>query len=269
VVSRDWLVPIGRFARSCRLSIKALRHWDEQGLLVPAHVDVGSGYRYYSRAQAPDALAIGMLRSLGLGLPAIRAILAAPPAERGQLLTAEANRMARELARREHALGAIQRLTESGSLWPYEISIRHEEPIVVARRQVETSVDDLVPDTTALVYALMAELRDAGREPRMPILCMNGEPDAEERFVAHACAAFDPPAPPLPHGVIDELPGGPMAWLTHRGSYEELGVAYHALHAWVQEHGHEPRSLVREIYLNDPADVPPEALLTELWLPVG
>lgn len=269
MAARDYLMPIGRFARSCRLSIKALRHWDEQGLLAPAHVDVGSGYRYYSRAQAPVALAIGMLRSLGLGLPAIRAILAAEPAARQQLLADEADRMARELARRQHAVRAIQRLTASGSLLPYEVGIRHEAPLVVARRRVVTTTDDLVPDTTALVYALMAELRDAGREPRMPIFCMNEEPDGEERFVAHACAGFDPPAPRLPHADIDELPGGPMAWLTHRGSYEELGVAYHALHAWVQEHGHEPRGLVREVYLNDPADVPPEALLTELWLPVA
>jgi len=37
----------------------------------------------------------------------------------------------------------------------------------------------------------------------------------------------------------------------------------------VQEHGHQPRGLVREIYLNDPEDVGPDDLLTELWLPVG
>jgi hypothetical protein len=35
----ETLMPIGRFSKSCRLSIKALRHYDEQGLLRPAHVD--------------------------------------------------------------------------------------------------------------------------------------------------------------------------------------------------------------------------------------
>ena len=30
-----------------------------------------------------------------------------------------------------------------------------------------------------------------------------------------------------------------MAWLTHKGAYEELGLAYHALLAWAQERGHE------------------------------
>jgi hypothetical protein len=57
------LMPIGRFARSCRLSIKALRHYDSEGLLAPAHIDPFSGYRYYARSQARDAILIAMLRS--------------------------------------------------------------------------------------------------------------------------------------------------------------------------------------------------------------
>ena len=55
------LMPIGRFARSCRLSVKALRHYDELGLLEPALVDPQSGYRYYERAQARQAVMIGIL----------------------------------------------------------------------------------------------------------------------------------------------------------------------------------------------------------------
>lgn len=42
------LVPIGRFSRLCGLTVKALRHYDEIGLLKPARVDGSTGYRYYS-----------------------------------------------------------------------------------------------------------------------------------------------------------------------------------------------------------------------------
>ncbi|HEY6558187.1 MAG TPA: GyrI-like domain-containing protein [Polyangiaceae bacterium] len=49
---------------------------------------------------------------------------------------------------------------------------------------------------------------------------------------------------------------------------EELGLAHHALHAWAQEHEHAQAGDVREIYLNDPATVPPEELVTEVLLPV-
>ena len=44
-------ISIGEFARRSRLSLKALRLYDERGVLVPARVDRASGYRYYDTAQ--------------------------------------------------------------------------------------------------------------------------------------------------------------------------------------------------------------------------
>ncbi len=41
----DDLLPIGRFARLCRLSVKQLRHYDDLGILSPAWTDPASGYR--------------------------------------------------------------------------------------------------------------------------------------------------------------------------------------------------------------------------------
>jgi DNA-binding transcriptional MerR regulator len=88
-------MPIGRFARACRLSVKALRHYDEEQLLRPAHVDERTGYRYYTREQVRDAVTIGMLRGLGIGIPIIRQFLAGGPAERSAMLHAEAARIER------------------------------------------------------------------------------------------------------------------------------------------------------------------------------
>ncbi|HEY3894824.1 MAG TPA: MerR family transcriptional regulator [Pseudonocardiaceae bacterium] len=46
---------IGEFARASRLTQKALRLYDELGLLPPAHVDPRSGYRTYDLAQLERA----------------------------------------------------------------------------------------------------------------------------------------------------------------------------------------------------------------------
>lgn len=43
------LLSIGRFARLSGLSIGALRHYDEIGLLAPAETDRVTGYRRYRR----------------------------------------------------------------------------------------------------------------------------------------------------------------------------------------------------------------------------
>jgi DNA-binding transcriptional MerR regulator len=58
------LPSIGRFARHTGLTVKALRHYDAEGLLSPAHVDEWTGYRYYTVEQAAEAVAIRRLREL-------------------------------------------------------------------------------------------------------------------------------------------------------------------------------------------------------------
>ena len=261
-------MPIGRFARACRLSIKALRHYDEERLLRPAHVDERTGYRYYTREQVRDAVTIGMLRGLGIGIPTVRRFLAGGAAERTAILDDEAQRIEREMAQRRFALEAIARFGSTGTLAPYEVAIRQMEPLQVAERRVVTNAEDLIIDTTVLIYSLFDELRAAGREVLSPVFCMNDDSASEEHIVVHACVRVVVPVSDLPQARIVDVPGGEFAAVTHIGPYEELGLAYHALYAWAQEHGHEPRGLVREIYVNDPANVRPEALQTDLLLPL-
>ena len=55
---------IGEFARRSRLSAKALRLYDELGLLPPARVDEDSGYRFYGAGQLKQARLIAALRQL-------------------------------------------------------------------------------------------------------------------------------------------------------------------------------------------------------------
>jgi len=261
------LMPIGRFAASVRLSVKALRHYDELGLLAPAFVDAATGYRYYAPAQARAAVLIGMLRELDLPLASIRRALAAKPAELRRLLAAEADRLEHDLVQRERALRSVRHLARAGSLTPYEISLREAAPLRVARRTLDTTVDRLVPESSAAIYALLADLRQAGWKEAGPIFCENEDPKEDGRQRIYVCAAVDAQQA-LPEAELLELPGGAFARLLHTGPFETLGLAYHALHAFAQERGHERRGPMREIYVNDPADVAPEAIETEVWMPI-
>ncbi|QGK70533.1 MerR family transcriptional regulator [Allosaccharopolyspora coralli] len=67
---------IGAFARAVRLSPKALRLYDELGLLHPARVDPHSGYRYYTENQLEHARLVSWLRRLGMPLTRIRTVCA-------------------------------------------------------------------------------------------------------------------------------------------------------------------------------------------------
>jgi protein phosphatase len=70
------LVTIGAFARLCRLSAKALRRYDELGLLRPALVDPVNGYRYYAAEQVETARLVAWLRRIGMPLNRIEEVVA-------------------------------------------------------------------------------------------------------------------------------------------------------------------------------------------------
>jgi DNA-binding transcriptional MerR regulator len=74
------LMTIGEFAREARLSQKALRHYDELGLLAPARVDPDSGYRFYRPDQLAQASLVASLRQIGVSLAEIKVIIGLPPA---------------------------------------------------------------------------------------------------------------------------------------------------------------------------------------------
>jgi protein phosphatase len=78
------LLTIGTFAKASRLSPKALRLYDELGLLPPARVDPVTGYRLYAPEQLDQARLVAWLRRLGMPLARIQHVctLEAGPAAR-------------------------------------------------------------------------------------------------------------------------------------------------------------------------------------------
>lgn len=102
---------IGSFAQATGLSAKALRLYDDLGLLRPAQVDPDSGYRRYDPAQLTDARLIGLLRRADLPLNDIRLLLDTPAPERPAALRAHLARLDHlHRERRDLTLYLISRL---------------------------------------------------------------------------------------------------------------------------------------------------------------
>jgi DNA-binding transcriptional MerR regulator len=111
------LMSIGEFARQSRLSPKALRLYDELGLLAPARVDDSSGSRFYDARQLEQARLVAQLRQLQIPLAEIKVILGLEPAaaaERiGELWAAVEGEHS---ARRELAARLVDRLSGTRSV---------------------------------------------------------------------------------------------------------------------------------------------------------
>lgn len=65
------MLRIGDFSRLSGVSIKALRHYDDIGLLRPAAIDEDTSYRHYTGSQLVLARRIAALRDLGFSLSEI------------------------------------------------------------------------------------------------------------------------------------------------------------------------------------------------------
>ena len=111
----DAELSIGAFSRMTFLSVKALRHYHEIGLLAPVSVDPGSGYRRYSVAQVPIAQVIRRLRDLGMPLGEIGTIVRAPDIDtRNAAIIAHLERMEDSLARTRETVASLRALLERG-----------------------------------------------------------------------------------------------------------------------------------------------------------
>jgi protein phosphatase len=107
----DDLMTIGEFSDRSGLSAKRLRTYAAEGLLAPAAVDPGSGYRYYSPGQLADARLIDALRQAGVPLADIRAFRRQPSQE---VLDAWARQLEADSSHRRGALTHARRLLAGG-----------------------------------------------------------------------------------------------------------------------------------------------------------
>jgi DNA-binding transcriptional MerR regulator len=270
------LLPIGRFSRLCGLTVKALRHYDEIGLLEPARVEESTGYRYYSLEQLRDADAITRLRALDVPLEECKAILAErDPGGVHARLTAHRSKLEARQAELQRSLDALAKLVEEHeSLTPARTPLEKVEVKNLAGQAAltmrsRTTPDDLDPVISESINGVAAYMDELGARRAGPPFTMSSDPDGEGMIEV---SIGWPTAEPMPgRGRVESvlLPSGKVAWAVYRGPYSGLSGAYRALYEWIVEQGHEIASDPREIYYTDPDEVPdPTEYVTGIIWPI-
>ncbi|HET9906543.1 MAG TPA: helix-turn-helix domain-containing protein [Anaerolineales bacterium] len=69
------MLKVGEFSRLSQVTIKTLHHYDELGLIKPAHIDPITNYRFYTLEQLPRIHRIMALKEMGLSLEQIGLML--------------------------------------------------------------------------------------------------------------------------------------------------------------------------------------------------
>jgi DNA-binding transcriptional MerR regulator len=265
------LLSIGDFSRMTHLSVKALRHYHDVGLLEPAEVDRSSGYRFYEASQVPVAQVIRRFRDLGMPVDEVKAVLTAPDVTtRNQVIVAHLERMEEQLAHTQATVASLRAVLE-GPRVQAPVEYRSVPPTTtLAIREMTTAADMESSWWTDAFITLRKAIEETGVSRAGPDGCLysnemfeleEGEMVAFVPVTGHAVG--------LGRVQVYELPAVELAIMVHEGTYDELDRTYGALGTYVAERALGVDGPIRELYVVSPLDVEDVgALRTEVGWPV-
>ena len=267
---------IGDFSRLAQVTIKTLRYYSKLGLLQPRWIDRYSGYRYYTLDQLPRLNRILALKDLGFSLDQIQQVLRdeLPTAELRGMLKAKQAELERhirsEQARLDRVEARLRQIEREGCLPPYEVVLKTvaPQPVIGVRRVVAHS---------SALKTLFAELErtlkpfSLPRDPHYQGMAIYYDGEYREREMdVEAAVPLMRASRPVGNTRVHTLPGSEVSACTiHQGGLDEIGEAYEALLAWVEQNGYQVTGPNRDLYLHGPSQTQEAAeTVTEVQFPV-
>jgi DNA-binding transcriptional MerR regulator len=265
------LLTIGDFSRMTHLSVKALRHYHDVGLLEPTEVDRSSGYRFYDASLVPVAQVIRRFRDLGMPVDEVKAVLAAPDVDtRNKVIVAHLERMEAELEQTKATVASLRNVLEAPVARPVTFRSVPAQPALLIREHVTHA--DMEAWWIGCFQELRQALADAGpaAERVGPDACLYPSEmfeDEEGEMVAYVPVTGQPDC--SGRVQLGEIPAVELAIMNHEGPYDDLDRTYGAVGTFVAERAIGVEGPIREHYLVGPLDDEnAEAWRTEVGWPV-
>lgn len=263
---------IGLFSKINKVTIKTLRHYDDIGLLKPAHIDVENGYRYYSSEQLPKMHRIISLRQMGFSLEEIIS-MTVNGEETRQYFEKRENDLVQTIGQLEQQLIQIKNYLKlrGGNTMAYEVVIKELPEVIVA------SMRRVIPDYNALFElcpnVMGKEMERLGCVCTVPAYCFNMYHDGEYKEadidveICEAVTEMKEDTDLIKFKRIDKVPTA--ACILHKGAYSDLGNSYGEVFKWIEQNGYTIMGNPRESYVDGIWNKENEAdWLTEIQVPI-
>ncbi|HYI54204.1 MAG TPA: MerR family transcriptional regulator [Microlunatus sp.] len=266
---------IGDFARSGRVSVRMLRHYDAIGLLRPASVDPFTGYRLYRAEQLTRLNRVVALKDLGFTLDQVATILDDDidvNELRGMLRLRRAElreQIATDTARLARVEGRLRVIEREDAMSNNEVEVKTVPAVRVAELSAAVGGFEpqfITPVLGPLFDRLMSRLAESEVDcVGAPMAYYEDAGDGEGLIVHAAAPIADDAAPP---GLrITELPQISAAAIIHRGPMDDVMPTIQTLGRWITAHGYRSEGYNHEVYLQYGEGMP-EPWQTELLEPV-
>ena len=268
---------IGDFSRLSLVSVKALRYYDELGLLKPAWVDAFTDYRYYSASQLTRLNRILALKDMGLSLEQIAQLLGKEPTPdqiRGMLRLKQVE-LRQQLVEGQARLVRIEAwlhaFEQEVTMPAYEVVLKKVVPLQVAQiHGIAPTMEQIGPTLDHLFDEVMGYIRQQGATLVGPGITLYYNPEFHEHDIhIEACMAFEGALKSNEQVKVVELPVvETMASVIHHGSFSTLNQAYNAILKWIEANGYHINGPNRELNLEYERGGDQSKFVTEVQFPV-
>ena len=264
----DTLYKIGMFAAMNHVTVKTLRFYEEQGLLMPALIHPETGYRYYTLSQMAVLHQITALKLAGFTLEEIARIHSGAD-EEAVLLKKKAELLARiaDLTRQIAVVDGYLSKQKNGLSAPVLVKTIPETTVALMRIRLESydGLFDRMPEMGAL-------MEKAGCTCALPEYCFTnylepGYKDAD--ILVEICESVVEAKKETGDLRFRTLPAIQAACVFHKGSYRTFSESYETVLRYIEENGYEIAGEIRESYIDGVWNKDDESeWLSEIQVPV-
>ena len=264
--TKNTLYRIGMFAAMNRVTVKALRFYEEQNLLLPAYINYENGYRFYELSQIQDLHKITALKLAGFTLEEIQKLNNG--CDENAVLLKKKSELLSKIADLTKQLSIVETfLTKKADTISSPVLIKKIPKVTVAAmKSTIESYDDLFE----LMPKMGALMEKAGCECSMPEYCFTNYITTTGEIIIETCEAVVEAKPQLEDLYFKEFPEVQAACIFHKGSYNNLSQSYERLLNYIEENSYEICGDFRESYIDGVWNKSDESQwLTEIQIPVS
>ena len=245
----DTLYKIGMFAAMNHITVKTLRFYEEQGLLMPALIHPDTGYRYYTLSQMAVLHQITALKQAGFTLEEIAHIHTGAD-EEAVLLKKKAELLAKiaDLTRQIAVVDGYLSKQKNDLSAPVLIKTIPETTVAFMRIRLESydCLFERMPEMGKL-------MEKAGCECALPEYCFTAYPEAgykDADILADICESVVAAKKENGDLRFKTLPEIQAACVFHKGSYRSFSESYETVLRYIEENGYEIAGEIRESYID-------------------
>lgn len=262
------LYRIGMFAAMNHVTVKTLRFYEEQGLLIPVYINQETGYRYYALSQMAVIHQITALKSAGFTLEEIVRINSG--ADEAAVLMKKKEELISRISELTRQIAVVESyLSKRKSSLSAPVLVKTIPETTVAAMTTRIKSYDCLFDRMPEMGALMEK---AGCTCATPEYCFTGylEPGYKDGdILVELCESVVEAGEEVGGLYFRTLPEIQAACIFHKGSYSTFSESYEAVLKYIEENGYEIAGEIRESYIDGVWNKDDESQwLSEIQIPI-